>query len=47
MKKTQAFAIVAAVLVLVAGSLIFFQQASSSPDCEGQGPCMLYFYTDW
>ena len=46
MKKIHAFAIVGAVIVMTVGSLALFKQASASSDCVGEGPCMLYFYTD-
>jgi len=46
MKKIQMFIVAAIVIIVVAGSLALFEHASASADCEGEGPCMLYFYTD-
>lgn len=46
MKKIQMFIIAAIVIAVIAGSLTLFGHASASADCEGEGPCMLYFYTN-
>ena len=39
--------IVGAVVALVTGGLLLFNQVSTSPGCEREGACMLYFYADW
>ena len=44
MKKSQAPIVIGAVILIVVAG--FFLKVSSSPGCEGQGPCMLYFYAD-
>jgi len=41
------FLVIGAIVVLTAGGLLFFTQASSSAGCVDKGPCMLYFYADW
>jgi hypothetical protein len=46
MKKTQALIVVGVVVLLVVGGLLLFKGATASPSCEGEGPCMLYFYAD-
>ena len=38
--------IVGGVIVLAGAGLLLFTVANSEPGCAGQGPCMLYFYTD-
>ena len=38
--------IIGAVIVLIAGGILLFTQASSKSGCAGEGPCMLYFYAD-
>jgi len=39
--------VIGVAVVLIVGGLLIFQKATTTPDCVGQGPCMLYFYTDW
>ena len=45
MKKSQAPIVIGAVILIVVAGF-FLKKVSSSPGCEGQGPCMLYFYAD-
>jgi hypothetical protein len=39
--------IVGVVAALIVGGLLLFTGTSSASGCAGEGPCMLYFYTDW
>jgi hypothetical protein len=39
--------IVGVVAALIVGGFLLFTGASSASGCTGEGPCMLYFYTDW
>ena len=38
--------ILGAIAVVIAGGALLFTQTSSGKGCVGEGPCMLYFYTD-
>jgi hypothetical protein len=47
MKKARIPVAIGVVAVLIGGGVLLFQNASSGAGCVGEGPCMLYFYTDW
>ena len=47
MQKIKLPLIIVVVAVVLIGGVFLFQQASSEPGCDGDWPCMLYFYTKW
>ncbi len=47
MQKFKLPLIIVLIVVALAGGVFLFQETSSGPGCDGDWPCMLYFYTDW
>lgn len=47
MKRSRMLLVIGFIGALIAGSLLLFNQIGTSQSCEGEGPCMLFFYTDW
>lgn len=47
MNKVRLLTIMGVAVIVMAGGVLLFQQVSSEPGCDGDYPCMLYFYAKW
>ena len=44
--RSTVILLVVGAVVVIAASLLLYTQIGSDPDCSGEGPCVLYFYTE-